>query len=74
MFKIFRPVLFLAVLVLPLTGFAISTSNQEEIHAIDSVVYNDVDAGIKTVRSRWLSISRNAPFDFTLKIFSRNLA
>ena len=47
MFKRFRPVSFLAVLTLPLTGFSVSNSSQEEIHAIDNVVYNDVDAGIE---------------------------
>ncbi len=47
MFKTFRPLIFLTVLILPLTGFAISTSSQEEIHVIDNVVYNDVDAGIE---------------------------
>ncbi|MBV6394434.1 MAG: hypothetical protein KPEEDBHJ_03690 [Anaerolineales bacterium] len=45
MFKKLHPLLFFAVLVLPLTSFTISTNSQEDIHVIDSIVYNDVDAG-----------------------------
>jgi len=49
MAKTLRPLILLAVLLLPVTPFLASTERQdhEKIHVIDGRVYWDVDAGIE---------------------------